>query len=216
MKLPHEISWHHSSSVWSSLWLACWTQQTSAPAALHPVAASVWASPPLLGHKQKYEEEKNNFNFLWKNTIFCKHFPIFFHCWFREVILMAKIQFVLSHYFTSSTFGVALKTEQANLWKMEMFYSSASGSKTKRNIVMGNKRWKGQYTEGTPFGRKVAAGPFWPCFACPKLGYAGRTQVAKMGWCNEELASHNFDLKQNPPERIFYIYMEYPLRRILL
>ena len=134
--------------------------------------------------------------------------------WYK--ILMAKIQFVLSHYLTSSTFGVALKTEKANLWIMEMFYSSASGSKTKRNIVMGNKRWKGQYTEGTPFGRKVAAGPFWPCFACPKLGYAGRTQVAKMGWCNEELASHNFDLKQNPPERIFYIYMEYPLRRILL
>ena len=24
----------------------------------------------------------------------------------------------------------------------------------------------------------VAAGPFWPCFACPKLGDAGRTRVA--------------------------------------
>ena len=83
-KLSHEISLYHSSSFWSSLWLACWTQQTSAPAALHPVAASVWASPPLLGHKQKYEK-KINYHFLWKNINFCQHFPIFFHCWFREV-----------------------------------------------------------------------------------------------------------------------------------
>ena len=29
-----------------------------------------------------------------------------------------------------------------------------------------------------PRWQKVAAGPFWPCFAYPKLGYAGRTQVA--------------------------------------
>ena len=26
--------------------------------------------------------------------------------------------------------------------------------------------------------QSVAAGPFWPCFACPKLGDAGRTRVA--------------------------------------
>ena len=26
----------------------------------------------------------------------------------------------------------------------------------------------------------VAAGSFWPCFACPKLGYAGRTRVGKL------------------------------------
>ena len=63
-KLSNEISWYHHSYVWSSLWLACWTQQTSAAAALHPVAASVSASPPLLWHKQKYD--KNYF------TIFCK------------------------------------------------------------------------------------------------------------------------------------------------
>ena len=26
--------------------------------------------------------------------------------------------------------------------------------------------------------QQVAAGPFWPCFACPKLGDAGKTRVA--------------------------------------
>ena len=31
--------------------------------------------------------------------------------------------------------------------------------------------------------RKVAAGPFWPCFACPKLRDVGRTPVAKIGQC---------------------------------
>ena len=43
-----------------------------------------------------------------------------------------------------------------------------------------------------------------------------RELPSKIGWCNEELAGHNFDLKQNPLERIFYIYMEHPFRRILL
>ena len=30
-----------------------------------------------------------------------------------------------------------------------------------------------------PCWQKVAAGPFWQCFACPKLGDAGRTRVAR-------------------------------------
>ena len=56
-KLSNEITWYHHSYVWSSLWLACWTQQTSAAAALHPVAASVYASPPLVWHKQKCDKK---------------------------------------------------------------------------------------------------------------------------------------------------------------
>ena len=44
----------------------------------------------------------------------------------------------------------------------------------------GSNGWNDAYINGQqmPCWQKVAAGPFWPCFACPKLGDAGRTRVA--------------------------------------
>ena len=44
-----------------------------------------------------------------------------------------------------------------------------------------------------PCWQKVAAGPFWPCFACPKLGDAGRTRVAsKNRRCYEKAGRSQF------------------------
>ena len=101
-KLSNEISWYHHSYVWSSLWLACWTQQTSAAAALHPVAASVSASPPLLWHKQKYD--KNYF------TIFCKQMSIFVNI--------------------SSNFLHAIFRPQATIWTKNPLNPAKIGAKT--------------------------------------------------------------------------------------
>ena len=50
--------------------------------------------------------------------------------------------------------------------------------KTEERYCDGSYKVKSPLYIGEPFGRKVAAGPFWPCFACPKLGDAGRTRVA--------------------------------------
>ena len=63
--------------------------------------------------------------------------------------------------------------------KTEIFYSSASSSKTKRDIRMGPR---GEmmliYRATNALLKKSGCGPFWPCFACTKLGDAGRMQVA--------------------------------------
>ena len=101
-QLSNEITWYHHSYVWSSLWLACWTQQTSAAAALHPVAASVSASPPLLWHKQKYD--KNYF------TIFCKQMSIFVNI--------------------SSNFLHAIFRPQATIWTKNPLNPAKIGAKT--------------------------------------------------------------------------------------
>ena len=46
------------------------------------------------------------------------------------------------------------------------------------------------------YRRKVAAGPFCPCFACLKLGDAGRTRVAsKIRAVLEKPPGHNFDFR---------------------
>ena len=65
---------------------------------------------------------------------------------------------------------------------------------------------EGWYRDGpgeqTPLGRKVAVGPFWQYFACPKLGDAGKTRVT-----SKTRAVTILTLEQNPPERIFlYIF----------
>ena len=62
---------------------------------------------------------------------------------------------------------------------MEIFYSSASSSKTKRDIVIGPTD-ESIVTLGleTSHWQEVVAGPFWPCFACPELGDAGGDSLA--------------------------------------
>ena len=39
-------------------------------------------------------------------------------------------------------------------------------------------KWCSHIGQQMPCWQKVATGPFWPCFACPKLGDAGKTRVA--------------------------------------
>ena len=39
-------------------------------------------------------------------------------------------------------------------------------------------KWSLRIGQQMPCWQKVAAGPFWLCLACPKLGDAGRTRVA--------------------------------------
>ena len=39
-------------------------------------------------------------------------------------------------------------------------------------------KWCPHIGQKMPCWQSVAAGPFWPCFACPKLGDAGKTRVA--------------------------------------
>ena len=56
--------------------------------------------------------------------------------------------------------------------------------------------------------QSVAAGPFWPCFACPKLGDAGRTRVASK---NRAVLRKTFrpqfsDFSLDIESAIFHIY----------
>ena len=81
---------------------------------------------------------------------------------------------------------------KGNLWKTKFFTPwpparkrrDASGwvQQVKLLVRMGQQM---------PCWQKVAAGPFWPCFAYPKLGDAGRTQVAsKIRRCWKKLGGH--------------------------
>ena len=61
-ELSSTIAWRRRLGFWDEVrWtrrqLASWTLQTSAAAVLHPVAASLSASPPLLWHRQKYDRK---------------------------------------------------------------------------------------------------------------------------------------------------------------
>ena len=87
-----------------------------------------------------------------------------------------------------------------NLWKTEFFTPwpparkrrDASGwvQQVKLLVRMGQQ---------IPCWQKMAAGPFWPCFAYPKLGDAGRTRVDSKNRAVLWKASW----PQNLPERIF-------------
>ena len=67
----------------------------------------------------------------------------------------------------------------ANLWKTGFFYSSASSSRTKRDIKIGpTGEMIVTYWATNALLTKSDCGEFGPCFACPKLGDAGRTWVA--------------------------------------
>ena len=51
----------------------------------------------------------------------------------------------------------SLSNWNGNSWKTDLFYSSASNSKTKRDIGMGHKRWRARYT----WGNKRLLGEKW-------------------------------------------------------
>ena len=69
-------------------------------------------------------------------------------------------------------------------------------------------KWCSHIGQQMPCWQTVAAGPFWPCFACPKLGDAGKTRVASKnrGCVAKCLQAAIFTLEQNPRERKF-LYM---------
>ena len=73
-------------------------------------------------------------------------------------------------------------------------------------------KWCLHIGQQMPSWQKVVAGPFWPCFACPKLGDAGRTSCQqKYGGAAKSWAVTIWTLKQNPPERKFlYILKKFP------
>ena len=69
-------------------------------------------------------------------------------------------------------------------------------------------KWCLRTGQQMPCWRKVAAGPFWPCFACPKLGDAGRTRVASK---NRAVLRKTFrpqfsDFSLDIESAIFHIY----------
>ena len=63
---------------------------------------------------------------------------------------------------------------QGNQWETEFVYSSGRYLETKKDILMGYKRWNDWYTiytlyigEQKPFWQILAEGHFWPCFSRP-------------------------------------------------
>ena len=69
-------------------------------------------------------------------------------------------------------------------------------------------KWCSHIGQQMPCWQKVAAGPFWPCFACPKLGDAGRTRVASK---NRAVLRKTFrpqfsDFSLDIESAIFHIY----------
>ena len=90
-----------------------------------------------------------------------------------------------------------LPQQNGNSWKMEFFFSSSYSSKTKRYYGAPQKVKRPVHIrEQTPFGRKLATGPFLQCFACPKLKMPVERELPAYLWrCLPILAGHNFDLR---------------------
>ena len=96
---------------------------------------------------------------------------------------------------------------------------------TRKSVKNGNLsgwvqwvKWCSHIGQQMPCWQTVAAGPFWLCFACPKLGEAVERELpAKIGRCNENLAGCNFDFRAKSSwEKIFIYVKNFSLKRILL
>ena len=92
---------------------------------------------------------------------------------------------------------------------MEFFFSSSYSSKTKRYYGAPQKVKRPVHIrEQTPFGRKLATGPFLQCFACPKLKMPVERELPAYLWrCLPILAGHNFDLRAKSSREDFFIYI---------
>ena len=80
------------------------------------------------------------------------------------------------------------------LWPICMTCCRQKSTIWLEKIILSKKKPKVGIHRGT--NAFQASGPFRPCFTCPKLGDAGRTQVtSKTRAVFPELASHNFHLR---------------------
>ena len=86
----------------------------------------------------------------------------------------------------------------ANSWKKRKFFSLRPPSRKGREISGWVQwvKWCPHIGQQIHCWQSVAARPFWLCFACPKLGDAGRTRVAsKNRAVMENLGGRNFDFR---------------------
>ena len=88
----------------------------------------------------------------------------------------------------NNLFAIKIRGKNGNI-----FYSLVSNSKTGRNIVSG-QMMAIQHRRTNEFWEKKGCGAFLgSCYACPKLGDAGRTRVAsKKRRCSAKPFGHNF------------------------
>ena len=68
-------------------------------------------------------------------------------------------------------------------------------------------KWCLHIGQQMPCWQKVAGGPFWPCFACLKLGDAGRTP-AKKGRCWKKPPGCIFDFRAKSSWEDFFMYIK--------
>ena len=86
------------------------------------------------------------------------------HCschmpWYKKQVSVLHWTIIIAHNFNCTQFHPARKGRDISGWVQQV-------------------KWCSHIGQQMPCWQTVAAGPFWPCFACPKLGDAGKTRVA--------------------------------------
>ena len=86
------------------------------------------------------------------------------HCschmpWYKKQVSVLHWTIIIAHNFNCTQFHPARKGRDISGWVQRV-------------------KWCSHIGQQMPCWQTVAAGPFWPCFACPKLGDAGKTRVA--------------------------------------